>query len=128
MKRLALLLGFALLLVFCAPGIPVLTPIATIEAQSFPVTVHAEWSLNPAGDNVTSYSVTLDGGTPTTVQPVLNAACSCVKSGTFSIADSSAHSVSVVAVNQWGQSAPLALAFQVKIAAVPTGGVVKPGA
>lgn len=38
--------------------------VQTIYAQTLPRTVTVSWDANPPTENVTSYDVTLDGGTP----------------------------------------------------------------
>ena len=98
--------------------------VATIQAQSLPVTLHAEWSPNVATDQVTSYTVTLDGGTPQTVQASSCSTTVC-RSADFSINDQNPHTVAVVAVNAFASSAPATTTFQVKIPSAPNGVTVK---
>ena len=78
--------------------------IATLEAQSFPLTVHAEWNPNPATEEVSSYQVSFNGGAPLIV--VATSCTSICKSTDFTVQVAGPASVTVVAVNQWGSSAP----------------------
>lgn len=72
MKRASLfVLLFPLLSVGCGPGF-------VAYAQSLPATIHAQWTPNPASDNVTKYVLTLDG-TPIDEPTALDATCSCVR-------------------------------------------------
>lgn len=69
-----------------------------VYAQSVPTTVRAQWQPNDTADKVISYTVTLDGGAPVTVQPVTDATCACVQT-TLSIPAFGAHTFTVVANN-----------------------------
>ena len=69
-----------------------------LEAQSVPVVLKVQWDPNAASENVTGYRVTLDGGAPVTVAPVVDPACACVQSP-ITVPTFGAHTVAVVAVN-----------------------------
>lgn len=88
--------------------------VSSVQAQTFPLTVKAYWTPNPASDNVTSYSMTLDAGTPVSVPgiaindtncPVATNPQGCILQ-TASVATAGQHTVCVSAVNAWGTSAP----------------------
>ena len=72
--------------------------VLVLEAQSVPVVLRVQWDPNAATENVSQYRVTLDGGAPITVGPVVDPACACVQSP-ITVATFGAHTVSVVAVN-----------------------------
>lgn len=69
-----------------------------IYAQSVPYTATVKWNPNPVGDNVSSYTVTLDTGTPQVIQASTCTPTLC--STTVSIPTFGAHSWSVFATNQ----------------------------
>jgi hypothetical protein len=72
-------------------------PGLTLYAQSVPVTVHPQWSQNPSIENIVSYVVTLDGGSPVSV---LASACSATLcTAAVSVPAFGAHVSSVVAQN-----------------------------
>ena len=68
-----------------------------LYAQTVPAVKHAAWTPNAAGDNVISYSVTLDAGTAQTVLPASCTATLCT--ATITIPTFGAHAVTVVATN-----------------------------
>jgi hypothetical protein len=119
----------ALALVACAvftrPGAVVL------YAQTLPATIHAQWDPPAAGDNVTSYTMTLDGGAPVTVANTVDQSCSCIRSP-LTVPTFGAHTVAVVANNlllstdptSTQTSSPTSVSFTLAKAAVVTGGKV----
>lgn len=78
--------------------------VVTLKAQTLPIARTVAWDPNPASDGVTGYVVRLDGaivGSPTTTsQPI-------------TITALGAHTISVVAVNQWAESTPASLSINV---------------
>lgn len=86
---------------------------SVLSAQTFPLTVKAYWTPNPASDNVTSYSMTLDGGAPVSVAGIAINDANCLVATnpggcilqTASVATAGQHTVCVSAVNAWGVSA-----------------------
>jgi hypothetical protein len=68
-----------------------------------PVTARAVWSPNPAGDGVTHYTLTVDGGTPITIQAVSCGPTACEFAVTVSPAT---HTFHLTASNPWGTSPP----------------------
>lgn len=69
-----------------------------LEAQAVPFVAKAQWDPPSAADGVISYSVTLDGGTPIVVAPVVDPSCSCVQTP-ISIPTFGAHTVTVTSTN-----------------------------
>lgn len=114
MKRIAIVCLVALGLVACSlfvtkPPIPV-PGVVTVYAQTLPVTKTLAWDANAAADAVTNYTVKLDGvvvGTPTT------------PSQAITFAAVGPHTLTVVAVNVWGVSAPATLTVNVVLPAAP---------
>lgn len=125
-KRIGLSLLAALALAACAifngPAR------VTLYAQSLPATVHAVWDPPAAAENVTGYTLTVDGGAPVNVANVTDPACSCIKAP-ITVGAFGAHSVSVVANNllisgdpsSVQTSAPAVAAFTLAKAATVTG-------
>ena len=116
MKKTILVTLILLALVACAtflrPSLPGVPGVVTVVAQSIPVTKTLAWDANPASDAVTNYVVRLDGvviGSPTgTSQPV-----------TFTSVG--VHTLSVIATNLWGDSAPGTLTVNVVAPGQPAG-------
>lgn len=75
-------------------------------AQQPTITARAQWDPNPAGDAVTSYSLSVDGGAPITVPASVCTATLCEQSVTVPLGS---HTFSVAAVNQWGASSVTAV-------------------
>lgn len=107
-KLISLLALFAT--ISCAP----FSGIETLYAQSFPISIHAEWTPNPTVDEVTSYTVTWTGpggvgGAVTNkidkVTPDLCSATLC-KSPDFIVMGKGSVAASVTATNQWDTSTP----------------------
>ena len=77
-----------------------------------PITKSLAWDANPVADGVLNYVVRMDGaviGSPTgTTQPV-----------TFTTGG--VHTLTVVAQNMWGDSAPGTLVVDVRVAGQPSG-------
>lgn len=92
-----------------------------LVAQTFPLTVKAYWDPNPVADAVTSYTLVVDGGTLTTIQPISTNDTNCpvaqFPSGCIvapvTIAAAGQHTFVVTAVNQWGSSAPATLTVNI---------------
>ena len=97
MKRLVLLIGATLLMVFCGSHLPPIGGGALVLfAQSVPVTKTATWAVNPATQNVVSYTFTLDGGTPVVIPA---SACAATCSTPAVLAAFGNHAYTVVATN-----------------------------
>lgn len=77
-----------------------------LYAQTLPSVVKAQWTPNPASENVTQYQVTLDGGAPLTLLATACTATLCTQ--TVTVAAYGAHTASVVAQNVWLSSDPTA--------------------
>ncbi len=94
---------------------------ASLSAQTFPLTVKAYWNPNPVSDNVTGYTIALDGGAPVAIGPASTNDTNCpiaqYPSGcilaTLSIPASGQHTFAVVAINQWASSAPLSVTVNI---------------
>ena len=69
---------------------------ANAKAQ-VPATVHATWTPNPATDNVTQYSATVDTGTPIIVPLTACTALLCTQQ--LTIPTFGVHTISLVAQN-----------------------------
>lgn len=102
-----------------------------VYAQSLPATIHAQWDPPAAADNVTNYTMTLDGGAPVTVPNVVDPSCTCIRTP-LTVPAFGAHTVNVVANNllistdptSTQTSTPTAVAFTLARAAVITNGKV----
>ncbi len=51
----------------------------TAQTTTLPATIHAQWDPPVAGDNVTVYTATLDGGVPIIVPTAIDSACNCIR-------------------------------------------------
>lgn len=114
MKRLLLALALLAAVWACAHVIPAPPLFGTVivEAQTLPVAKTLTWTANPAGDNVTNYTVTEDGvvlGNPTTASQAV----------TFTTLGT--HTLTVTATNTFGTSAPATLTVVVQFPATPAG-------
>jgi hypothetical protein len=118
MKRYVILFAVLAAMVACAlfgPPSPVVIPgvTVTLEAQTLPITRTMAWDQpNAATEGVTHYVVRLDGtviGSPTsTTQPI-------------TITALGSHTLTVVAVNFWGESPPGTLTVNVVAPSAPSG-------
>lgn len=82
----------------CIHHLPMPAPmVVTLYAQTLPSVRTVSWVPNPATDNVVSYAVTLDSGTPVIVQATSCTLAQC--SGLVSVPSFGAHSVVVTASN-----------------------------
>jgi hypothetical protein len=115
------LISFGLLAVFTIGCVETI-----IYAQSFPTTVHGEFSPNAASDNVTSYIVDVDGLNSQILGIAVNPTCNCIRTNPFTINDNKPHVMNARAVNDFGPSLPASLTFTVKVPTTMTG-VVKGG-
>ena len=88
--------------------------LTTLAAQTLPLQVTASWDPNPATDAVTGYVLTLDAEPPIAVAPVTDPACTCVHAP-LTIGTAGAHTIRVVAQNEWGDAAPTVYPFLVTI-------------
>lgn len=104
MRTKAILIALLVVIAALVGCVPVL------YAQSFPVTVTVLWDPNPATEQVTSYTVKLDGGAGTAVDPGTKCTAT-VCSQQLVIPAAGAHTLEVSASNVWGSSPPLTLAF-----------------
>jgi hypothetical protein len=103
----------------------------TLYAQSLPATIHAQWDPPAAGDNVTGYTMTLDGGAPVNVPNTVDPSCTCIRTP-LTVPAFGAHTLNVVAVNllisgdpsSAQSSTPASVSFTLAKAAVVTGGKV----
>ncbi len=73
LAALAAALILAACAIFTGPGPLVL------YAQALPATVHVQWDAPLPSDNVTGYTLILDGGAPITVPNVTDVTCGCVR-------------------------------------------------
>lgn len=115
-QGLVLLLGLLVFATAIATGCRGISDRFVLHAQSLPITKTFTWDANPASEQVTSYTVRLDGvviGTPATPgQP-------------FTIATAGAHTLSVTAANVWGVGPTATLAFTVVLPSAPNGGRIQ---
>jgi hypothetical protein len=87
---------------------------STASAQSFPVTAKVLWDLSTnAAEAVTSYIVQIDTAPGQTIQAASCDQATHTCTAVITVPDSNTHTASVVAVNQWGSSAPTAVTFRV---------------
>jgi hypothetical protein len=126
MRKISIATIAALLLAACAlftrPGS------ITLEAQTVPATIHAQWDPPAAGENVTGYTMTLDGGAPVNVANVVDPSCTCIRTP-LTVPAFGAHTLNVVAVNllisgdpsSTQTSTPATVAFTLAKAAVVSG-------
>lgn len=70
-----------------------------LEAASLPFTASFQWNPNPAGDNVTSYQVVVDGAAPVTIPLTACAGTPVICSTPVTLNALGAHTASVAAVN-----------------------------
>lgn len=118
-------LALAACALFTRPGAVV------VYAQTLPATVHAQWDPPAATDNVTNYTMTLDGGSPVTVPNVVDQSCSCIRTP-LTVPAFGSHTVAVVANNllistdpgSTQSSSPTTVAFTLAKAAVISNGKV----
>lgn len=87
-------------------------PTMVIYAQSLPITKTVAWDANAASDNVTSYTLRLDTGTPSTVVPPAT-------TGTVTFTTAGTHTITVTATNVWGTSPPATLVVNVVVPGAP---------
>jgi hypothetical protein len=87
-----------LLLAGCIVSLHPHAPGVVVYAQTVPTIVHAQWAPNAAADNVTGYTVVVDGGAPLAVPAALDATCSCIQAP-LSLSTFGSHTVSVTASN-----------------------------
>lgn len=104
MKTKALFVAALIAIIALVGCVPVL------YAQSFPTTVTVMWDPNPASEQVTSYTVKLDGGAGTAVDPGTKCTATACSQQVV-IPAAGAHTLEVSASNVWGSSPPLTLAF-----------------
>ena len=84
-------------------GILVLVLLSTISsAQVSNITVRVQWNPNSPSDNVTEYTLVVDGGAPIVVLPAACDVTVCEQAVTLTFAS---HTFSLTATNQWGTSA-----------------------
>jgi hypothetical protein len=110
---------------FAGPGRVVL------YAQSLPAVVHAQWDPPAPGENVTGYTMTLDGGAPIAVANVTDPTCSCVRTP-LTVPAFGAHTLTVVANNllvsgdptSTQSGAPASVGFTLAKGAIVTNGKV----
>ncbi len=122
---LAAALALAACAMFTGPGRVVL------YAQSLPATVHAQWDPPAAAENVTGYTMTLDGGTPIPVGITIDPTCSCIRAP-LTVPAFGSHTLTVVANNllisgdpgSTQSGSPAAVGFVLAKAAVVTNGKV----
>jgi hypothetical protein len=101
--------------------------IQVLHAQSFPVTLHLEFTPNPASDNVANYTVQLDSNAVVPVSAVPDVTCACIKSPASQVSDSNIHVYHAKAVNTFGLISPdAAFSFRITVPNQVVGGVVKP--
>jgi hypothetical protein len=99
-----------LILLGCLCGSACNSAIVTLSAQTLPVSKTLVWDANPASDAVTNYRVSVDGtviGSPT------------APSQTITLATAGSHTLTVVAVNAWGDSLPSTLTVNVVVPGKP---------
>lgn len=111
--------------IFTGPGRVVL------YAQSLPATVHAQWDPPAAAENVTGYTMTLDGGAPIAVANTIDPSCTCIRTP-LTVPAFGAHTLTVVANNllisgdptSTQSGAPAAVGFTLAKAAVVSNGKI----
>jgi hypothetical protein len=91
-------LGLAVALVLAACAMFTGPARVTLYAQTLPAVVHAQWDPPAAAENVTGYTMTLDGGAPVNVPNTVDPACTCIRSP-LTVPAFGAHTLNVVALN-----------------------------
>ncbi len=86
---------------------------ASILYAQLPATKTLQWDANPPADNVTKYTITVNG-VATDVAPVTDPACNCIQHD-FVIAQQGTLTLTVTATNEWGTSQPTTLIKQVSV-------------
>jgi len=125
LAALALVIVLAACAMFTGPGRVVL------YAQSLPAVVHAQWDPPAAAENVTGYTMTLDGGTPIAVANTVDPSCTCIRAP-LTVPAFGAHTLTVVANNllisgdptSTQSGSPASVGFTLAKAAVVTNGKV----
>ena len=122
-----------LAIAFVACAVTVKNPVVNetiLYAQTLPANIHATWDIPPAGNNIISYKISLDGGTATVI-PVANATvdstCNCIKIP-ITVPSLGAHTLSVISTYQFistdpssvQDSAPATVSFTLAAATVVT--------
>jgi predicted phage tail protein len=98
-----------------AVAVFVLAAVAQLGAQIL-TNIRVEWDPNPAAENVTSYTVVLNGAAPVTVAA---SACSATVCGApFTGLPLGTHTVTVTAVNEWGAAAAAPVTFTINVPTV----------
>lgn len=106
---------------------------SAIWCQTLSITLHAQWSPNPAADNVIQYKVVVDGGTPVIVPASTCGPTLC--SVAFTVTSFAGHNVTLNAQNLLISTSPaslqdsptVALPFTLNVkAGSVAGGVVGP--
>jgi hypothetical protein len=114
MKRTVATVAVILALLACStwlkPHTPRIPGVVVIHAQQLPLNKTLTWDANPAGDGVLNYVVRLDG-------VVIGSPVGITQAVTFTT--TGAHTLTVVAVNAWGESAPATLAVNVVVPGSP---------
>lgn len=128
--RKALLSLLTIVLVACAVHVTPIINGTVLYAQSLPASLHAQWDIPPANNNIISYKVSLDGGTATVI-PVANVTldntCNCVKVP-ITVPSLGNHTLSVISTYQFistdpnsvQDSAPATVSFTLAAATVVT--------
>lgn len=81
------------------------------------ITVRVQWNPNPAVDNVTSYTLVVDGGSPISVLPSACTPTVCEQTVTVTFAS---HTFAITATNQWGTSPTTTVTENLSIPNAPT--------
>lgn len=86
--------------------------IETLSAQAFPINVHVEWSPNDPVEEVTHYLVSFGDASESVPNNCVNTIC---RSRDFTLTAQGNYTATVVAVNQWGNSAATAVTIRVSV-------------
>ena len=92
----------------CSAIVALLVLTATLQGQA---TLKVQWEPNPAADEVTYYTLEVDGSAYT-LTPSVDETCACIQQLVdFTLGT---HTLSVTASNEWGTSDPLTLTFDLE--------------
>jgi len=96
--------------------------VTVVEAQTLPSTKTLEWTPNDPAEQVQSYVATYDG---VALPQILTESCTTTCSVPFTITSQGPHTLTVKAVNQWGEGPIASLDINVQLPKGVTGVKIK---
>ncbi len=98
-------------LVLAVLGVALLVAVTSAQVVGVLTNVTVQWDPSPAAENVTSYTVTVDGNAITQAATCTATVCQVGVNGL----QLGAHTVTVAAVNEWGTSSPTTATFTITV-------------